>query len=329
MTEQVSDGQGSVTQMDALPTYIELPRLGHMGSSWGLWGRDDRLGCLNLLGRERVRAATREIKTGRVYPLDLAMTVPDPPVLSRREFIHVVHREPGLGDVEHFEDDIVSDWNTQRGSQWDGFRHVSRAGFGCYGGLAGEAHGVDHWSRRGIVGRAVLVDIARWRETIGRPVRHQESDLITAADLRSCLTAQRVSLDVGDILLIRTGWLAWYQSLGQAERNALGDDDQFVSGGLDATEEMAALLWDLHVSALAADNPAVEAWPPTPEASGELHLLHTRLVAMLGLPIGEMFGLEGLADYCAETGTYYAFLTSAPLNLAGGTGSPPNAIAVV
>lgn len=329
MPDVVKEGSCRVAEVSPLPAYSELPKLGDMGCSWGRWGQNDRFGCLNLLNSDRVIAATREIKTGKTYPLDLSMTVPDPPVLGRREFVHEVRRERGLGDVEHFEDDIVSEWNTQRGTQWDGFRHVSRAGFGCYGGLPGDAHGVDHWSRRGIVGRAVLLDVARWRQSIGRPVLHPESDVITAADLTGCIASEDVSVEVGDILLIRTGWLEWYLGLSQPERSNLGNADECVSAGLDASEEMAALLCDLHVSALAADNPAVEAWPPTPGPSGELRLLHTRLVAMLGLPIGEMFGFEGLAEYCTAAGTYYAFLTSAPLNLAGGTGSPPNAIAVV
>ena len=38
--------------------------------------------------------------------------------------------------------------------------------------------------------------------------------------------------------------------------------------------------------------------------------------------------LEGLADDCAEDGRYDFFITSAPLNIPGGVGSPPNALAI-
>ena len=314
---------------DTPPRYEALPRLGGMGASWGIWGADDRLGCLNLLTAERVKAAAAYIRTGKVFPLDLPMTVPDPPVLDRRPFTHEVRREPGIGDVDHFEDDILSDWNTQRSSQWDGFRHVARSGFGCYGGLPGEAHGMHVWSTHGIVGRAVLLDVSRWRRSIGRPINQREPEEISPADLAECLSYQGGSIETGDILLIRTGWLEWYRELSAAERDALGDSDSFVSAGLESSEEMAELLWELHVSAVATDNPAVEAWPPRASPDGSVRLLHTRLLAMLGLPIGEMFDLEGLADHCAAEGLYESFMTSAPLNLEGATGSPPHAIAVV
>jgi hypothetical protein len=46
------------------------------------------------------------------------------------------------------------------------------------------------------------------------------------------------------------------------------------------------------------------------------------------MPIGEMWNLEGLAEDCAEDRRYDFFITSAPLNIPGGVGSPPNAIAV-
>ena len=49
---------------------------------------------------------------------------------------------------------------------------------------------------------------------------------------------------------------------------------------------MAEYLWDLHVSAVAADNPALEPWPL---AGG---FLHFRLLPHFGLPIGELWYLE-------------------------------------
>ena len=44
---------------------------------------------------------------------------------------------------------------------------------------------------------------------------------------------------------------------------------------------------------------------------------------MLGLPLGEMFFLDELADDCAADGTYEFMFTSAPLNLPHGVASPP------
>ena len=49
---------------------------------------------------------------------------------------------------------------------------------------------------------------------------------------------------------------------------------------------------------------------------------------LLGLPLGELWDLDALADDCAAARTYDCFFTSAPLNMPNGVASPPNAIAV-
>ena len=51
-------------------------------------------------------------------------------------------------------------------------------------------------------------------------------------------------------------------------------------------------------------------------------------LALLGMPIGELFELEALAGSCAADGRYTGLLTSAPLRLPGGIASPPNAVVV-
>ena len=83
-------------------------------------------------------------------------------------------------------------------------------------------------------------------------------------------------------------------------------------------------MWNLHISALAADNPGVEMFPPAPGHG----FLHPRALPLLGIPLGELWDLDALAEHCAADGTYDAFFTSAPLHVRGGVGSPPNAIAV-
>jgi hypothetical protein len=44
------------------------------------------------------------------------------------------------------------------------------------------------------------------------------------------------------------------------------------------------------------------------------------------MPIGELWDLERLAADCAGDGVYEGLITSAPLNVAGGAGSPANAM---
>jgi kynurenine formamidase len=270
------------------------------------------------------------------------MSLPEPPLFGRRPHSHEIWRKSGTGDAESFQDDILTGWNTQAASQWDGFRHVERSGYGYYGGLPNGEHGVHFWSEHGIVGRAVVADVARWRETVGRPLRFAEPDPIEPSDVIECLRDQGVTVRAGDILLVRTGWLGWYNQLDDARRLAIGEVNGLANPGLRNVEEMATLLWDLHIAAIAADNPALEVWPlgaaadaeinrpssSSQAASSEPMLLHVRLLPMLGIPVGELFVLDALAADCAQDGIYECFFTSAPLNLPHGAASPPNAIAI-
>ena len=49
---------------------------------------------------------------------------------------------------------------------------------------------------------------------------------------------------------------------------------------------------------------------------------------MFGMAIGELWDLKDLAAHCKKTGRYSFMLTSAPLNISGLIGSPPNALAI-
>jgi Putative cyclase len=318
-----------------LPDYHDLPVVPNApaGSSWGLWGPDDVFGCLNLLTPRAVAAGLAAVEGGRIFNLDLELELPDPPLFSRSSFDHVVH-DFGVGH-----DDELIAWNTQRSSQWDGFRHMKHPAWGFYNHVADEVHGVHHWARRGIAGRGVLVDVARWREGEGRPIDAGTADEITVADLRAALEMQGTEVQTGDVLLIRTGWLSWYRALDGDGRARVASDATSGACGLRRGRETAEELWNLHVSAVAADNPALEVmpfgswdpevmstWRDDPEAAADT-MLHFSLLPLLGLPIGELFDLEALAEDCAGDGRYSFLLTSAPLNLESGVATPPNALA--
>ncbi len=313
-----------------LPSYQQLPvRPGApSGSTWGLFGPDDEVGTINLLTPERVVEAARLVRKGAVFSLNLPLNVPSPPLYGRGG---IQHRLVDLGGIAR--DDYLESFWLQASSQWDGLRHIRHPRDGFYNGVrdeeivaGGGKLGIEHWARRGIVGRGVLLDVALYLEGQGRPLNPQSSDLITPDDLDACARHQGVSLRMGDILLIRTGWLAWYLRASQEEREALahGQGEGLKSPGLGPAEDMARYLWDNHVAAVAADNPALEAWPPTPERG----FLHFRLIPLLGMPIGELWFLEDLAQDCAQDGVYEFLLVSAPLYVIGGVGSPPNALAI-
>ncbi|HTT86168.1 MAG TPA: cyclase family protein [Acidimicrobiales bacterium] len=319
----------------SLPSYDELPVVpgAPAGSSWGLWGETDVLGCLNLLTSERVTAGLACAVRGDVFNLNLELELPDPPLFDRSAFEHVVH------DFVVGHDDELSGLNTQSSSQWDGFRHIRHPVHGHYNGVADEEHGIHHWARRGIVGRAVLADVARWRASVGRPVDPAAASVIEVDDLHATLDAEGVALEVGDIVLLRTGWLDWYRRLGPEQRQEVARSTG-PACGLRRGVETARGLWDMHIAAIAADNPSLEVmpfgrqrdarpetWGDDPAAASEV-MLHFSLLPLLGLPIGELFDLDALAEDCAVDGRYSCLLVSAPLNLAAGVASPPNALAI-
>ncbi len=316
-----------------LPTYEQLPVIesAPAGSSWGLWGPSDVFGCLNLLAADDVRQAASLVRTGRSFSLNWMMELPDPPLFDRASLQHRV-----LVDGA-WQDDQLTDWNTQSSSQWDGFRHVRSEKHGYYGGVPNEEHGIHHWARKGIVGRGVLVDVGRYREEIGRPLQMFEADPISAQELEGAIAHFGLHITQGTILLVRTGWIEWYVTLNNNERRQLAED--LRTPGLQPGKELLTLLWNLHISALASDNPAVELFgrPLGDHHDSTSHIYdvsrdesddfaHLALLPLLGLPLGELFDLGALAEDCLADGVYEGMFCSAPLNLRGGVASPPNAL---
>ena len=318
---------------DELPPYDRLPvRSGApKGSAWGLFGDDDQLGCINLLTADKVRQAARLVKKGTVFALNLPLNLPDPPMFGRQL---PEHRLLVVGAGMARDDCIDSFW-PQGSSQWDGLRHVRHPRDGFYNGVEdsditlerGSKLGIENWARRGIVGRGVLLDVERYLRDIGQPLDQRSSTIVHKETLEACAKAQNLQLRPADILVIRVGWLRWYlDEATPEERRGIGDDatvTALTSPGIGPVDEMAEYLWNLHVAAVACDNPAVEPWPPGPGG-----FLHFRLLPHFGMPIGELWYLEDLAAACAEDGVYEFMLTSAPLNIPGGVGSPPNALAI-
>ncbi len=129
--------------------------------------------------------------------------------------------------------------------------------------------------------------------------------------------------------MLRTGWLEWYKSLDATGREELRDslgpgEAQHACPGLAASQETAAWLWDRQIAAIAADNVAVEALPVDPAVGFQ----HRRLIALQGMPLGELWDVEELAQACTQDGSYEFMLVAIPLNLPGGVGSPANTYAI-
>ena len=229
-------------------------------------------------------------------------------------------------------DDVYHEFNTQSSSHWDGLTHYGNIGCGCFyngvtpeqvTGEAGTRNGIQAWARRGIAGRGVLVDYRRWALVRGGAYSPGERHAITAAALQEAAREQGVEFQTGDILLVRSGWIAWYLGLDEAGRRAAAAMPHAMTG-LAQGDETLRFLWDTHFAAVAGDAVAFDASPAHPEHG----FMHEPLLALWGMSIGEMFDLEALAADCAADGVYEFFFTAAPLNKLGGVASPANALAI-
>jgi kynurenine formamidase len=311
-----------------LPSFDQLPikKGAPPESSWGVFGDDDQFGCLNFLTPQGVVEAARLVQAGKVFRLDAKVGFAKPPLFGRAAVSHqVVPLAPFAND------DLVNNFNTQEGSQWDGLAHVglpSQKSY--YNGVQSSEIGpggklsIHRWAAR-FVGRGVLIDAFGFRKAKGRDVRPLERDIFTLADLKGALEYQGTTLKPGTILLVRTGWMESYEQCTPEQRHHLSSFENIKSIGIEAAREMVAWLWDQRVAAIGTDCPAVE---PLPSDFADEGILHYRALALLGLPLGELFVLAPLAEDCSQDLRYEFMVVSAPMVLEGGIATPPNALAI-
>jgi kynurenine formamidase len=310
-----------------LPRYDDLPGAPEGGrSAWGLFGEDDNVGLMNLLTPERVIEAAGLIRKGSVFPLDAPLDAFSPAVAATRGTPRhrILHRPGSIGF-----DDVLDNFYPQASSQWDSLAHVGYAPGTFYNGAtedditARRRNGIENWARRGIVGRVLVLDMARTLQDADRVFDPGTRAAFTVDDLELARQRSQVDYRPGDILLIHTGFAAWYLSQPAALRYEVRNDVR--APGVAQGEDMCRYLWDAHLAAVVSDSFAVEAFPPE---GGEAGFMHRTLIGQFGMGLGELWWTEDLAADCAGDGVYEAFLASAPMHLQGSIGSPANALAV-
>lgn len=301
----------------------DMRELGAQLSNWGRWGPDDQRGTTNLITPERIAAAAGLIRTGETLALGIPLDSDGPqPGGDRTNPIRLMAetgQEQMFPGGFRYADDYVF-MPLQAGSQYDALAHVHYDGFLYNGHPAGgltvkgaAACGIENQSN-GIVGRGVLLDVAGHRgvEWLER------GELIGPDELDEVAAAQGVDVGAGDILLIRTGWLA--KLVAERSRRA------FMSGEPGLSLPAARWLRERDVAVVGADNWGVEAAPgPRPDVMFELHMV---LIRDMGVTLAEMLDLEELADACARDGRYAFFYAGSPLKFTRGVGSPINPLAV-
>lgn len=321
-----------------LRSYAELRARtdGPAGSSWSVFGANDELGTLNFITQGAVRKAAAVVRRGAVFNLDCPLEEFDPPVAAHRRS----HRHTLVSYRANRLDDYVDSLYLQVSSQIDGLRHQRHHLHGFYNGVPDEdigpglpRLGVNRWAERGgIVGRGVLLDVERHLARHGVRIDQRTGPPIDVDLLAAVASEQQVQLSPGDSLLIRTGWLGFYRGLTAEEKAAIRADLRCT--GIVQSHEMLAWIWDHRLAMVAADNVGLEVVPAvstspfrTPDGYAP-ELMHPEMIALLGLIVGELWSLDELAADCAADGSYEFLLVAKPLHLAGGVGSPANAVAI-
>ena len=86
---------------------------------------------------------------------------------------------------------------------------------------------------------------------------------ITVADLQAIASEQNIKFRAGDILIVRTGWIKWYEEHGEEERlKYITNGKEWI--GVEGCQETIEWLWNNHFAAVAGDTIGFEVWPATP-----------------------------------------------------------------
>jgi kynurenine formamidase len=302
-------------------------------SNAGRWGGEDVLGTLNFIDDAKRVEGAALVRRGAPFSLAQRFDANGPQKGWRRRTnpVHTMlssglDAEFGPAEFPHGlggADDVIF-MPLQASTQWDGLGHIFDHGRAYNGRPAGrvvtsegdQVTGIETVADR-IAGRGVLLDVGGALEPSGELA---DGFAITAGHLDATIEAQGQSAHVGrgDLLLVRTGQLA------RARREGWGDYAGGPAPGLSFTT--AGWLHGREIAGIATDTWGFEVRPN--EFDGAFQPLHQVAIPHLGLFVGEMWDLDGLAEDCARDGRYDFLLVAAPIPFTGAVGAPVNPIAM-
>ncbi|MCP1446560.1 kynurenine formamidase [Pseudomonas sp. GGS8] len=286
------------------------------------WGQKDEIGRLNLMTPQSQAAIMARTNGAQAYDLAVEYFVGmpswqaagDPPYqmwMTHTPHGNVIADPMKVGEPmnEHvsYSGSAVSMY-AHMGTHIDALNHFGLDGKIWNGFRADQHLGDRGWNVTGaeklppIIARGVMIDVpaAKGLEQLADSYR------ITRSDLQQALAKQRVTLEQGDVVLIRTGRMRDYEHAQAYMANPPGLS-------LDAAK---FLVEDGGAMVVGADNLSFETFPS--EVDGNYLPLHTYLLAMQGAPIIELVNLEGLS----RDRVYQFAFVGASLKLRGADAAP-------
>jgi kynurenine formamidase len=283
-------------------------------SNWGRFGPDDELGTLHRITPAKRCAAAASVRSGRSVSCARPLATEPAPDNPKPALHHMI----GTASEGWGGDWFAVACHGYAQSHVDALCHIFRDGR-VYGGHPAEVVSPTGARRLGIqalrdgvVSRGVLLDLPRARGVDHLPA----GEAVGPEDLEAAERAADVTVEPGDVLLVRTG--RWVE---RARRGPWDPHERLA--GLHAS----CLPW-LHergVAALGGDG--VSDCVPSRVDGARLPIHEVAIVAM-GLHLLDNLDLEDLGRACTEEGRAHFLLTIAPLVIEGGTGSPVNPIAL-
>ena len=308
-----------------------MKKLGKRLQNWGKWGYEDELGTINYITPEKVVQASRLVKQGKIFSLSIAFERDGPQgAQSRRLNTILLMQATGTdvaagvakakrGSLMWAEDMVIM--SPHGATHWDALAHMfcddmmyNKVPCSMVSSRGARKNSIMPVSKR-IVSRGVLLDLP-----LSKQVHALEPGyVITLNDLDECCQKQGVTVQSGDIVLLRTGHMARFLEKKTWE----GYDQLDLCPGL----SWRATPWfhDHQVAAVASDMMGLDAYNETPEEWFPIHLI---FLVNMGLMIGEVWYLDELARDCANDGTYEFLLVANPLPLKGAVGGPVNPTAI-
>lgn len=314
---EVSDREHAVGEAALASRVAEL-------RAWQRWGDQDQFGAINLVSDDKVLEAVASVRHGRSMSLARPFPVRPSPNNTRPAAHHLRMNTRGDRGSGSASDHLAISFHGQGSTHIDALCHVWNEHGMWNGRSAAEEFtfdgmrwgGIEHWARRGIVTRAVLVDVAAAREKgfveTGEPV--------TGDEVAQLLERQGCPTRSGDAIVLNCGREAWERAHGRlwSTEDEHGDD---ARPGVDESilefahaAEISTIVWDM--------------MDARPNPYGAPHTAHLA-IPVLGLALVDNASLEGLVEFCRAKDQYDFMLVLAPLEVVGGTGSPISPLAVL
>ena len=287
------------------PAAAQGPKGWVQGKGYGwIWGPTDEIGALNAVTPAKVMSALKIPTQGKVYDLGV--------LYDRASFQWPGHspaevmsfRTPeGLkrsGDLETISKQKVVAWHSNAvfisdnvGTQVDSLCHITTGDDNhWYNGYKEAELGGNFGPRKAcadkmppIITRGVLIDVAGAKGQTPLPSEYE----IGPDELKAVLARQRVDIQPGDAVFIRTGILSLWGEAGH-DKTKLAPHD---SAGINVpaakwlVEEKGAVLVGADTSGLECVG---KCWKPS-----EFYPVHVYLLVQQGVYIGEFHYLEDLA----------------------------------